>query len=208
MYTKTNLPQPASTPVAVQLSESIANNAGIIDISEGQIIEMWPMPKSTNVLVTNPNNANSGPVIAFIFNENSLKNTLLDNVYPEGAVDADKPTVVYNDGFKGRLINSIIAGLNGGRGLMCKELTIIGRDAAGNQTDAAILLLDAAIQSYNAVRGTPAPINVDLGEAIRVSAFKNGMVTVKLKFWVNLLTQFAFNCPKGYTYELKFKWDV
>ena len=194
------------TPVAASLAKDIQNNAGKIDISEGMVIELWPVAKTTKVNVTNPNTAKSADVTVYVFNENTLKNTFSDNVYPDGAADIDKPTVAYNDGFKGNFIKELIHGSNQGRGLKCVELTIIGKDASGVQSDEAILALDAALQSYNPVRGTAMPLNVDFGEAIRNSAFKDGFVTVAIEFWVNRVSQFTFPCPKGYSYELKFKW--
>jgi hypothetical protein len=211
MFTKSiQSAEAVNMPVSAtrSLAEDIANQSGIIDISEGKTVELWPMPKSTNVRVSNPDTDKSADITAYLFNENVLKNTVTDNIYGDGATGADKPTVTYNDGFGGRLINRLIEGLNMGRGLLCKELTVIGRDADGNQTDDAILSLDAAIQTYNGIRGTAAPANFDLGEAIRVSAFKNGMVTVKLSAWINMVTQVVFSCPKGYTYDFKFKWAV
>lgn len=211
MFTKNTL---VATPATMQAvaqtvpAMSTPNQHGAFDISEGKVIELWPMPKSTKVSIKNANETASRDVTAYIFNEGVLKNTKLDNVYGNGAVDADKPVITYNDGFGGKLINQILAGLNGGRGLMCKELTIIGKDATQAQSDEAILSLDAAVQSYNAVRGTVAPINLDLGTAIRNNAFKNGMIHVKTAFWVNSLTQFSLSVPKGYEYELNFTWDV
>lgn len=190
------------------LAEDIAQNSGIIDISKDTVIELWPMPKSTNVRVVNPNTDKAADITAWLFNEDVLLNTVFNNTYGAGAGPGDKPTVTYNDGFGGKLINQLIKGLNMGRGLPLKELTVIGKDADGNQTDEAILSLDAAFQSYNGINGTPSPFNFDLGEAIRVSAYKNGMVTVKLSAWINMVTQVRFSCPKGYTYDFKFKWDV
>jgi hypothetical protein len=212
MFSKRNVVLAQNLPATGNeaLAEAIANKAGIIDISKGRTIELWPKPESTTVKIVNPNTTNARDVTAYFFNEDTLKNTKTDNTYGSSggaAVDGDKPVVTYNDGFEGRLINRLILGSNGGDGMLCKEITITGYDVDGNQTDEALEALDAAIQSYNAIQGTPAPINFDVSEAIRAGDFKNGKVKVKLSALINCVTQVRSFCPKGYTYSWKFKWD-
>jgi hypothetical protein len=175
----------ASTPVmeistpaireAVAVSFAESKNQGKVDVSNGQVIELKPAATFTKVTVYNPNTSYSAELpMAYVFNEATLKNSLVDNVYPNVpasnemvpiSVDENRVKVTYNDGFNGRLIDKLIQNSNMGRGLLCEELTIIGKDDTGAQTDDAILALDAAIQSYNCTRGDAIPINLDLGEA-------------------------------------------
>jgi hypothetical protein len=193
---------------AVMVADQVNANSGKVDVSNGQVIELVPTPTFTKVNVSNPNNANSlDGAMVYIFNAGvtGLKNSISDNVYPDGAVLADKVAVTYDDGFAGRYIDKLISTLALGRGLMCEELTIIGK-SAGVQSDDAILALNAAIQSYNATRGDAVPVNLDLSEGIRNTAYKAGFVTLKLAFWINQLSQFTFPIPKNYSYEFKFKW--
>lgn len=193
---------------AVVLGSAMASQAGIIDIRSGQPIEHWPHPEHSTYSIANPATAlKSADVYAYIFNEDALKNTLTDNTFGEGAADADKPAISYNDGFSGKLINRAIDKMNLGRGLHCEEITIIGKDGDGNQADDAILQMDASIVSFDLLRGVEKPSNIDLGAALRSSAFKNGMVTVKVDIWFNALTQMKFFCEKGFSYDVKFKWS-
>lgn len=200
----------AQVKTAVIVANQVSADAGKVDVSNGQVIELVPIPQFTKVNVTNPNTALAlAGAMAFVFNAGAtgLKNSKDNNFYPDGAAPADKLAITFDDGFDGRYIDKLISTLAMGRGLMCEELTIIGK-VDGVQSDDAILSLNAAIQSYNATRGDAVPVNLDLSEGIRNTAFKAGFVTVKLAFWINQLSQFTFPVPKGYSYELKFKWAL
>jgi len=67
--------------------------------------------------------------------------------------------------------------------------------------------MDLALQGYDAIRGTAVPFNYDLAEALRNTAFKDGMVTVKVDFFINAVNQLKFTCPKGFSYDIQIKWD-
>lgn len=190
-----------------QLAQAIQNNSGVVDIRNGKAVDMFPLPDSTTVTLVNPNTTDARAVTAYLFNEQVLKNTKTDNTYGGSATDADKPVVTYNDGFSGRLIDSLVQKAFNATGLRCKELTIIGKNASGVQDDAAIIALDAEIRAYNALRGRPVEMPYDLSDAIRNTQFKDGMVTVSVDFVINCVSQFVSSIPKGFSYTFIFKWD-
>lgn len=204
---RANLMADPKIQAAAALSSIMASETGKVDISPDKPISINLRPESTTYVIDNPNNEKSANVVAYVFNEAYLKNTLTDNTFDPLAVSADKPSISYGDGaFSGKLVQRYIERLSQIGGLHCKELTVIAEDATNAQSDAAILNMNASLQSYNIVRGSEVPVNIDLGQALRASAFKDGMVTVKTDFYVNELTQLSFDCPKGYKYTLKFKW--
>lgn len=220
MFTRTlsvaqNLDSSALVPAqtvyqAVPMAQvsSCASGSGVVDLNYGKpAIELWPKPEVTTVTVKNKNTANAKDVIAYIFNEKALLDTLTQADYAPPAVNADKVEVKYNDGiFGGKLIDRIIEQKNAGAGLLCKGITIMARDENGTASNEAISAMDARVQTYEMINGTPVGQNIDISEAIRNSQFKDGLVTIKRDFVVNALTQFIFNCPKGYSYSLKFEW--
>jgi hypothetical protein len=195
------------TPVK-DLALAIANNQGIGDVSEGKSISLFPLPDTTTVTISNPKTAGkSADVTAYFFNEQLLKNTKDDNTYGAGAADADKPTVTYNDGFSGRVIDKLIQSLNGGRGMRCKQITVIGKNDSGVQDDGAILVMDPSVKAFNALRGRSVDFPYDFRKAIRNTQFKDGLLTLNVDFWLNMVSQFTFTCPIGYSYEITFEWD-
>lgn len=196
-YTQTNAPVQA-------LANAIQNQSGVVDIRSGEApVYIMPLPKSSNYTIANSNASGAEEVTVWVFNEDVLKNTLTDNVIASGK----EPVISYNDGFSGKLISQLIKFARGGRGMRVREITITGKNASGVQDDAAISSMDLAVQGYQAIRGTAVPQNYDLTEALRNTQFKDGMVTVKVDFFINCVNQIVFTCPKGYSYDLNFVWD-
>lgn len=190
---------------ANQLANAIQNNAGIIDIRTGAVVdELYPLPDSTTFSVDASSAANSTAIKVWVFNEDVLKSTIEDNTYV-GA--PNKPTLSYNDGFDGRLINGLIKNFRNGRGMRISEITVIGKDASDVQQDSAIMDMDLRLVAYNATRGSEQSKPYDLSEALRNTQFKDGMVTVKVDLMINAVSQLEFYCPLGYAYELRVKWD-
>lgn len=199
-----SLPLEQEVAPANQLANAIQNNSGIIDIRNKQAAdELYPLPESTTYSIDNTNDAASTAIDVWVFNEDVLKNTLTDNTIAAGK----EPTISYNDGFSGKLINALIKNFRNGRGMRIKEITVIGKDASDVQQDSAIMDMDLQLVAYNATRGSSVPVNYDLSEALRNTQFKDGMVTVKVDIVINAISQLKFYCPKGYAYEVRVKWD-
>jgi hypothetical protein len=203
--------QPRTTQAAAALQlavNQVANQNGIIDVRGEGEIEIQPYVKTTKVKCVNPDTAKAQDGVVYIFNESIFNNTVDANAanYAVDADPSDKISVTYNDGFKGRSIDELLKTVNGGRGLQCDELTIMGFDEDGNPSDEVIEDLDFTIQAYNPVSGKPMPYSFDPSEALRNTANKNGMVTLKTNFWINRLSQITFDLKKGQTVQLRFKW--
>lgn len=215
LYPAVKPAMPSLSPAAKEqiqlasMAQAFAQSSGVVDLSDGQTIELGMRPNST--LVTSKGKAtNSTPATVNAIIDTYAFNT---DVYNKSTPENSALTLTsaqleqYNDGFAGKNINRLINLSNMGRGLKLKQMTFIALNEAGNQDLSILEGLEFTFQSYNGIGGKAVPVVLDLSTAIRNNAFQGGVLTVNYSAWINGATQVSWITPAGATVSVNFIWE-
>ena len=188
-----------------QLGAAFAQQQGVIDISNGQIISDKPKPKSLNVTVNSIVADGDEDATIYLFNNTAL--TPLDTNNGGGA-----NTLTYNfrDGYSGRgyerLLGSNMTGFAGKpeigigiRGFTIQVTTISTGASNGSYWNA----MDMNIEMAN-LRGRSMPFAADLTDAIRNTAFIAGTLTVIFPFVMNPFMQITYTQSPNTSFAWSF----
>ncbi len=209
--TGSNTKQPSPTQTANMLAAMMAlaanKQSGIIDLRDGEVVELYDKPKSTLVTSYGRNAADDADlaVNAYAFNTSIFNKTIgADGV--TAALPED-----YNDGtFQGKTgmnINQHINFGNAGRGLKLKQITFTGINAAGNQDPTVLEALAFTIQTYTSIAGKVKPKVYDISEAIRNTQYQSGILTLLIDAWVSSVVQLTWYVAAGATVTANISWE-
>lgn len=193
---RSTLPAKAATLAPNQLkgqTQELANRQAVTDITSvdsgktaitplnaGEVIGFIPVPKTITLTITNTNVAGGAIDISALNNDSFT-------ALPAGV------TAVDSVGFSGKLLARLMQSINNGQGLMIYGFNISGFDSAGVASDT--VLNNAALElRYFTGRGTSfVPAALDISGAERNTQTKDGLMTVKVMFMLNWLTQLKCN---------------
>lgn len=152
-------------------------NPGVIDmLNTGEVINSAPIPPKVTVTVTN-NVASDDLLDIDIFNNSYL------NAAPGSTV------IAYSDGFDGKLLEKLIGSVNNGKGLLFYGFNVTGYDKDGVKSDVVLNESNLTVNYSNGTGKNAQPYQIDLAGSERNTQFKDGLLTVKVPFIVNILAQ-------------------
>lgn len=187
-----------NTPAANQLAQAIQQNAGVIDVSSGKIIQDSPKPTSLNVTVTSATGVSAETATINIFNNNYFTALDTDNGSGGGSI-----TYTWGDGFTGKGYERLFASNNNGNGIGIRGFTLqVTVNSTGASTAAYFNTMNMAIEMVN-MMGRKMPFSADLVEAIRNSQYIAGTLTVRFPFVLNPYMQIVYEQPA----DTKFAWS-
>ena len=174
--------------IATNLASDLAQNAGVVNLGNGQIVEQFPIPSSLSFTCASPDSGSS--VTQYIFNTSDLNPLVTTN---------GVGTIVntYGDGYSGKGYAQLFRSAKSGRGLLIKGFTIKATTVAGVLDSTFFTIANLNIIAANLRNGGILPVNCDLDMAVRNSSFKDGILTLAFPFYVNALTQLQYVQPKN-----------
>lgn len=170
----------ANRQAIVDITGTERGNPAVTPVYPGQVIDFMPIPRRITVTVENTNTS-GGDLEIKIFNNDTYE-ALQSGV-----------TVSNSTGFSGKLLNKLIAGINGSNGLLIYGFNITGYNAAGDKSDTVVNESSLELRYYNGNGSSYLPVQIDVAGAERNTQFKDGLLTVKTRLMLNFLTQFKLN---------------
>lgn len=166
-------------------------NTGVINLSQGQVMNVNPVPTSFNVTTSSNNGAGAATVTQYLFNESVLNAAKTTN--GSGAASIVN---TYNDGFSGKVYDQLFKTMNTGQGILMKGLTIqITGYTSGSQIASPFATLAFNVITANGM-GSTIPVPIDFSEALRATNFQSGTLTILRPFFFNALSQVQLQLPK------------
>lgn len=191
------------TNVIQALGQSFAQNQGIIDISNGQIISDKPKPKNLRVNVISSVAAGDEDATIYLFNNNSLNALDTDNGGGAGTI-----SYTWGDGFTGKgyeqLMRSNITGFGGKpeMGIGIRGFTVqVTKISTGASDGSYFNTMNLNIEMAN-LNGRMMPFNSDVVDAIRNTQYRAGILTVIFPFVFNPWMQISYTQSP----DTKFEW--
>jgi hypothetical protein len=209
--TATNTPRNMSATdsaniLAGMMALAANKQSGIIDLRNGEVIELYDKPRSTLITSVGKKASDSSAlaVSAFAFNTSVYNKT----IGQDGTTAAISET--YNDGIfqgvSGNNINQHINFANAGRGLQMKQVTFTGVNSDGQQDITVLEAMEFTIQSYTSIGGKTLPKVYDISEAIRNTQYQSGILTLLIDAWISSVTQLNWQVPAGATVTANITW--
>lgn len=178
---------PNVIPVSTQGYNS---NQGVVDLSNGQIIKLYPIP--TSFTITSSSNNGAGAVT---ITQNLFNNSVLNPAITTNGSGANSVTTIYGDGFSGRVYDQYLTSANSGQGLLFKGFTLqVTNFTSGSQISTAFNTMALNLITSNG-QGSTIPMPTDMAEAIRATNFQNGTLSIMRPFYFNSLQQWIFQQP-------------
>jgi len=176
--------------LANNIATDLNNNSGVMNLSNGKTIELFPIPPTLSFTATSTDAG--GSVTNYIFNNNSLTASTTNN-----GGGANTIVNTYGDGYSGKGYEQLFRAANAGRGILLKGITVKSTTLAGllDSTFFTVANLKAIFADLQGAGVLPANINLDM--AVRNTAFKDGILTVVFPFYLNALTQLSYLQPKN-----------
>lgn len=177
----------AEKQVIADLTTRPSFNSSVTPVSPGKVASYIQVPPKITVTVLNGSvTAGSGMFL------NNADYTALPASW----------TATYSDGFSGKLMTNLMKGLLNADGLYIFGFNVTGYGADGVKSDA--VLNSSAIQVYYYTgNGTAAiPLDLNIAGAERNTQFKDGLLTVRTEFVLNMLAQ--MRCTLGAGESLQF----
>jgi hypothetical protein len=190
---------PTAGNFAAQIAANMNNNAGIVDVSNGKIVNYTPKPTSLSVTVESDNEAGAATAEINIFNNNRYVALDTDNGSGAGSID-----YTWGDNNSGKTYENLFSSLNGGQGIGIRGFTLQVTTRSTNDTNGSLFnTMNMNIMAVNG-QGKLMPFNTDLAEAIRNSQYVAGTLTVKFPFVMNAFMQINYQQAKNTTFAWTF----
>lgn len=178
---------PNSNP-ANAVAQAIQQNAGITNLSNGVVYNVYPIPATFTWSVSSTNAGAATTVYGF--NNNVMNAAVTTN-------GGGAATIVntYGDGFSGKIYENYARSTNNGQGVFIKGMTVQATNyTSGAQVSAPFSTMNLTIISTNGY-GANVPVSIDFNEALRNTQFQVGILTVMKGFYLNSLTQLQLLMP-------------
>ena len=176
----------ANRQVVTDLTQRGPSNEAVTPINPGRVASIKKLAPKYTISILNTDDADQD---CYLFN--------LDT-YKENATEVQ---VTYSDGFDGKLINKLIADLDG---LLIYGFNITGYDADGVKSDAVVNASNPVLLSYIGYGERNIPTPIDVAGAERNTQYKDGLLTIKTQFVLNCLSQMLFRLGAGEKLQLVF----
>lgn len=182
----------ATTDVAVgtpaqQLAAAVQQNAGVANLSNGTVFNLFTIPTSFSWTVSSTDAGAATTVYGF--NNNVLNAAVTNNGGGAGTI-----VNTYGDGFTGKVYENYARSANGGMGVKILAMTIESTNYTSGAQTTPFSTLAFNIIAANG-QGSVIPIPVNLQEAVRNTQYQSGILTVKKPFYLNALTQLSLLMP-------------
>lgn len=155
-------------------------NPAITPVYPGKVIDFMPIPRRITITVENTNTSGGDLEIKILNNDTFV-------ALPSGV------TVANSSGFSGKLLDKLIASVNQSQGLLIYGFNVTGYNSAGDKSDDVLNEAALELRYYNGYGTSYVPVQIDVSGAERNTQFKDGLLTVKTRFMLNMLTQFKLN---------------
>lgn len=186
-------------PIANQIANSISNNQGIVNVSNGKIVNYQPKPTSLSVTVESDNEASAASADIYIFNNTAF--TALDTNNGSGANSID---YTWGDNNSGKTYERIMGSCNGGQGIGIRGFTLqVTTRSTGASLGTAFNTMQLNLIAANG-QGKMVPFTSDVAEAIRNSQYIAGTLTVIFPFVFSPYMQMNYQQPHNTT----FAWTL
>lgn len=188
---------------AMVLAAAAENANGVKDLSNGKVVNMFPIPSNFNVTISSNNGVSAEAKTMYLFNESFLNASPTNN--GSGAASI---VTTYGDGFSGRVYEQYIKLANTTRGIRFNGFTVQATNyTSGAQVTTPFASMSLALQICNG-QGGRLPVQIDLNEAIRNTQYQSGILTVTKPMYVNALSQFQLSLPINTTLAFTFFTDA
>jgi hypothetical protein len=175
--------------VVSDLTSTNRGNEAITTIAEGKVVGFKPIPKKITVTIVN--GSASEKDICFLNNADFK------------ALPASV-TMSTSDGFEGKLIARLMAGLQNANGLLIYGFNVTGYDDEGAKSDAVINALEMEARYYTGRGDSYIPAEIDLAGGERNTQTKDGLLTVKMMLELNFATQLKVKLGAGEKVQFVF----
>ncbi|MBA2610546.1 MAG: hypothetical protein H0U95_01150 [Bacteroidetes bacterium] len=119
--------------VAQNIATDLNNNSGVMNLSNGKTIDLFPIPQTLSLTVTS---TDAGAAVTnYLFNTNSLSPAVTTN-----GGGANTIVNTYGDGYSGKGYEQLFRAANSGRGILIKGFTIKSTTFATYQNKSPHLL--------------------------------------------------------------------
>lgn len=176
--------------IAAQVAQAVNANQGIINLSQGVMYNVYPMPTSLTYSVSSNNGGGAASTTIYAFNNGSLNAAVTTN--GSGAASIVN---TFGDGLLGRLYSQLALSANAGMGIKILGFTIQASNfTSGVAAPTAFSTLNLTVITQNGY-GATVPQTIDLNQALRNTQYNSGMLTLVYGFYLNSLTQLQMVLP-------------
>lgn len=176
--------------IAAQVAQAVNANQGIINLSQGVMFNVFPMPTSLTYSVSSNNGGGAASTTVYGFNNSTLTAAVTTN--GSGAASIVN---TFGDGLSGRLYTQLASSANAGMGIKILGFTIQATNfTSGVAAPTAFSTLNLTVITQNGY-GSTVPQTIDLNQALRNTQYNSGMLTLVYGFYLNSLTQLQMVLP-------------
>lgn len=184
------------------LAATAENLQGVKDLSNGKVINMFPIPSNFNVTISSNNGGSAESKTMYLFNESFLNASPTTN-----GSGANSIVTTYGDGFSGRVYEQYIKLANAVRGIRFNGFTVVATNyTSGAQIATPFTTMNLSLQICNG-QGGRIPVQIDLNEAVRNTQYQVGTLTIVKPVYLNALSQFELTLPINTTLAFTFFTD-
>lgn len=181
------------------IANAIANKAGVVNLSNDKVYNVFPIPPELTFTTASDNGAGGATVTQNVFNNATLGAAVTTN---GGAGGAGSIVNTYGDGFAGLVYDQLMRSTNNGMGILIKGFTVIA-EVGGVQSSTPLNSLNLVLQNADG-QGNLIPVPMNVSSAIRNTQQQVGTLTVLKAFYLNGLNQIRFSLPQNTTLTWTF----
>lgn len=180
---------PNASP-ANSIAQAIQANAGITNLTNGVVYNVFPIPATFTWTVYSNNATGAVATTVYGFNNNVMNAAVTTN--GSGAASIVN---TYGDGFSGKIYENYARSANNGQGVYIKGMTVQSTNyTSGAQTSTPFSTMNLTIITTNGY-GASVPVSIDFNEALRNTQYQVGILTIMKAFYLNSLTQLQLSLP-------------